>query len=92
MKKTKGDTEMSKRGSNTDPSPMTYEVTTFPSLAQERMRLAMEAEEMNATDLRAAAEDAQIDISGAKSKADLVDAVRQGARGTDAAATATPTT
>jgi hypothetical protein len=79
------------QGKNTDPSPMTYEVQIFPSLAQERARLAMEAETMNATDLRTAAEAAQIDTSGAKNKTDLVERVRQGARGTDSAATATPT-
>lgn len=74
---------------NTEPSPMTHEVRVFPSLAQQRMRLAAEAESMSATELRTAAADAQIDTSGAKSKEQLVAAVQQGARGTDAAATST---
>jgi hypothetical protein len=67
-------------GRNTDPSPMTYEVSFFPSIAQTRARLAAEADAMNADELRAAATDALIDVQSAKTKKELVAAVREGAR------------
>lgn len=66
------------------PDEMAYEVTYFPSLAQRRARVAIEAESMNVGDLREAAAGAHIDVGQAKTKAELVEAVRQGARGTDA--------
>jgi hypothetical protein len=69
---------------NAEPSAMTYEVTHFPSLAQARMRLAMEAEGMKMEDLRVAAEEAQIDTEGVKTKGALVEAVKSGARGAQA--------
>lgn len=75
------------QGRNTDSSPMTYEVQHFPSLAQTRNRLAMEAEEMNATDLRSAAIEAQIDVSTAKTKDALVQTVKGAARGSEATTT-----
>jgi hypothetical protein len=63
---------------------MTYEVAYYPSLSQQRTRLAMEAEAMTVTDLRTAAAEAQIDTSSAKTKEALVTTVKQAARGTDA--------
>lgn len=69
---------------NAEASPMTYEVTHFPSLAQLRTRLALEAETMNMIDLRTAAEDLQIDTERARTKGALVDAVKSGARGVQA--------
>ena len=73
-----------KEGRNTDPSPMTYEVSHFPSFAQTRNRLAMEAGGMTVAELKAAAEEAQIDTGDATTKEALVKAVKTGARGAEA--------
>lgn len=65
---------------NTEPSPMTYEVTHYPSFIQMRNRLAAEADGMTMEELKSAAVEAQIDTGDAKTKSDLVSAVKDGAR------------
>lgn len=79
-------------GRNTDPSPVTYEIQHFPSLAQQRAIVAMEAEGLNVEELREAAEEVHIDVSDARSKKDLVEAVKDGARTVIPAAESTPKT
>jgi hypothetical protein len=73
-------TSKPKESHNADASPMTYDVTFIPSFQQQRNRLAMEAESMSMTDLKAAAAEAQIDTSGVKSKDALVSTVKDAAR------------
>lgn len=51
--------------------PMTYTVTVTPSLQAQRNVLALEAESMSMEDLKTAAANAQIPITG-RSKADAV--------------------
>jgi hypothetical protein len=65
---------------NTKAAPMTYETRALPNLKRQRQRLAMTADSMPAGDLRKAAAEAQIDTSGAKTKADLADAVKSAGR------------
>jgi hypothetical protein len=62
-------------------TPFTYQVIHRPSLLQQRAALAMEAENMSADELKAAAADAGIDTSGAGTQAELVDRVRNVTRG-----------
>jgi hypothetical protein len=61
-------------------SQPTYEVQFFPSLAQQRARLAAEADDMKMSELREAAAEVHIDTSGARSKQELVDVVKGSAR------------
>lgn len=64
-------------------SPMTYEVIRARSLSHDRDTLATEAESLSVDELKSRAESAQFDLSGAKTKAEMVSAVQSQARGVE---------
>lgn len=61
--------------------PMTYRVEHVANFHHQRAVLAENAEGMTVEELREAAVAAQIDVGGAKTKEELVEAVRTQARG-----------
>lgn len=71
----------SKQPANTKASPMTYEVVRARSLETERASLAQEADSLSVADLKARAEAAQFDVSGATTKEAMVSAIQSQARG-----------
>lgn len=83
----KNDTAAAEPAANLQPSPMTYEVHHVQNPAWARAYVASQAESMTVEDLRAAAEEAQLDTGDAKTKDELVAAVRSAARGSDPTAT-----